>query len=211
MTPTTTNRTAIERAVDLLLVLCAAEVCRAIQVRPGLTVLQKVFFALKRGAQSRAPHHEYVRYYYGPYSHSLAADLALLRAQGFVDVFTFEATSRGSEIARHYRQLLEPENLDVFTALDESMKMRAGWTAEAAKREAYRITVVVDGKPVTVREARFGAPLHAGGGDRASFRISSDVALDLITDLSLSASDFEATKRAGRTVELADLEPLPTH
>jgi len=180
-------------------------------VRPGLTVLQKVFFALKRHAQSRAPHHEYVRYYYGPYSHSLAADLALLRAQGFVDVFTFEATSRGSEIARHYRQLLEPENRDVFAALDASMKMRAGWTAEAAKREAYKITVVVDGKPVTVREARFGAALHAGSGDRTSFRISTEVAVDLMTDLSLAAPDFEATKRPSPTVDLADLEPQPAH
>lgn len=209
MSPQTTSRTEIERCVDLLLVLCAAELCRSIQARPGHTVLQKVFFALKRGAQSRAPHHEFVRYYYGPYSHSLAADLGLLRAQGFVDVFSFEATTRGSEIARHYRALLEGENREVFTALDDSMKKRAGWTAAAAKREAYQISVVVDGRPVTVREARFGATLEPGTDARPSFRISSGLANDLISDLSLSAADHDASKRPARTFELLDLESMP--
>jgi len=211
MTPPGTSRTAIERSIDLLLVLCAAELCRALEARPGLTVLQKVFFALKRAVQSRAPHHEFVRYYYGPYSRSLSGDLALLRAQGFLDVFSFELTVRGSEIARHYRRLLESENRDVFAALDASIKRRARWSAEAAKREAYEIPVIVDGTPVTVREARFGAPLEPGSNERASFRISSDIAQDLMTDLSLSASDYEATKRPGRTVDLTELEPGTAH
>jgi len=211
MTPGPASRTAIERSIDLLLVLCAAELCRALQARPGHTVVHKVFFAVKSAVGSRAPHHEFIRYYYGPYSRSLSADLSLLRAQGFIDIFSFEISGRGSDIARHYRQLLEPENREVFAALDGSMKRRATWSAAAAKREAYQITVVVDGSPVTVREARFGAPLEPGSSKRASFRISSNVAEDLMTDLSLSAADYDATKRPGRTIDLAELEPGAAH
>jgi uncharacterized protein YwgA len=187
------TRTARDRVVDLLLVLCAADLTEELKASPGRTTTQKIFFwARLQGAT----HHAFIRYRYGPYSAELHDDRAWLAAAGSLQHNRFAITPRGSEIARHWRKLLEARNREAFAALDASVRKRAHMSGEQAKKEAYALRVRKGEQLTTLEALPQGESLLVDGGP--VFNITADEIEDLHVDLSMPENS--ARGMSGRTV-----------
>lgn len=194
------GRSERDRLIDLLLVLCTAEKIAALNKSPGGTVTQKIFFWANIAA--KATHHAFVRYTFGPFSPELRDDRSWLVNAKLLRAADFAPTARGSEIARHWRAVLEGSNREAFSALDESASKRAGWTADRAKREAYALKVTVDGHETTLAKL---AALHPLTNGKSAFTLSDSDLQDLYLDL--STDEEQAAQLRGSGQELVELAP----
>ncbi len=202
------DRTPTDHAVDLLLVLAAADVVRELDAHPGRTVVQKIFFQTKLQLASKkrlGPHHQFIRYTYGPYSAQLTKDRAQLHQHGLLGATRFVTTKRGVQIAAHYRKLLRERNGVVFAVLDDVIKARAGWSAAKAKHEAYRSQFRRGDEVLELKDIAMGTSLGLEAPDGEAFHIDKDLVEDFLLDLEFD-DETAAAQRTGRRMSSGELE-----
>jgi uncharacterized protein YwgA len=189
------TRTPRDRLTDLLLVLCAADLTAELKANPGRTTTQKIFFWAR---MEGVTHHAYIRYRFGPFSADLNDDCAVLISAGHLHKERFATTPRGAEIARHWRALLEPQNVKIFAEVDASVRKRAPLSANKVREEAYALRVRKGDVTTTLGALPEGEALL--DSDAEALVITEDEIQDLHVDLSMSGT--AARGMAGRATPL---------
>ena len=111
--------------------------------------LQKMTFAAQKKFIERKMKgfsYKFFRWYKGPYSASVSADLDLLINDGVLrrEGNKIELTSRGREILRGFSGLLEDKRNKAFTIIIKSIVQEyAAMDAEAVKEKVYAMEVMV--------------------------------------------------------------------
>jgi uncharacterized protein YwgA len=118
------GRTLREELIDKLFLLKLLQLLRNMDVKTGLTKLQKLVFLAERTALSEKTecfHYTYVRAKHGPYSVALERDRTILVTQGYVEIVPHregpgefvQLSESGEDVLKLFDQLFERNEIQV--------------------------------------------------------------------------------------------------